>query len=48
MEKRVFFVHSQMFFQKRLKMAEKKCFNQLSGVRSTRKLVKIHNSLHLL
>ena len=29
--------------QKTLKAAEKKYFNQLLGVRSTRKLVKIHN-----
>ena len=30
--------------QKRLKTAEKNCFNQLSGVRSPRKLVEKHNS----
>ena len=29
--------------QKRLKMAEKKFFDQLSGARSTWKLVEIHN-----
>ena len=28
-----------------MKNAEKKYFNQLSGARSTRKLVKIHNNL---
>ena len=31
--------------QKRMKTAEKKYFNQLLGVRSTQKLVKIHNTL---
>ena len=30
--------------QKRLKMAQKKYFNQLSGMCSNRKLVKIHNT----
>ena len=29
--------------QKSLKTAEKKCFEQLSGARSTRKLVEIHH-----
>ena len=29
--------------QKRLKMAEKKCFDQLLGASSTQKLVEIHN-----
>ena len=34
--------------QKRLKMAEKKYFNQLSGAHSTRKVVEIHiNKRHL-
>ena len=31
------------FLQKRLKTAEKKCFNQLLGARSTQMLVEIHN-----
>ena len=30
--------------KKRLKTAEKKCFDQLSDARSNRKLVEIHNT----
>ena len=46
----VFFLYGHMvknIEQKRLKTAEKKCFNQLLGARSTRKLVEIHN-IHVL
>ena len=33
---------------KRLKPAEKKCFDHLSGARSTRNLIKIHNTHYLM